>query len=311
MLIALLFSKSMIVRTTPLKLLFLALVVVLGICMTVGCTSDTATPKTTATATTAPAAGNAFALLNQSAADDRAASALLIRLQSDITVAIEALDGRLSRAASRLEATGLNDTVARAILSNLTATSPAIADSVVVSAEGILIAAEPAAYHGAEGADIRYQEHVQRILSSKRPVMSEVITVEEGFPAVVLATPIFTNESRFAGFAAVVFRPEVLIGDAAGPAVNGTPFQAMVVQTDGRVLYDTDPDQVGRMTFEDPLYADYPDLLDVARQVAAERYGAATYAFTAGGQVVQKEIAWTTIGLHGAEWRVAVIREVG
>jgi len=27
--------------------------------------------------------------------------------------------------------------------------------------------------------------------------------------------------------------------------------------------------------------------------------------------VVQKEIAWTTIGLHGAEWRVAVIREVG
>ena len=311
MLVALLFFESMIVRTTPLKLLLPALVVVLGICMTAGCTSDTATPKTTATATTAPAAGNAFALLNQSAADDRAASALLIRLQSDITVALEALDGRLSHAASDLGATGLNDTGARAILSNLTATSPAIADSVVVSAEGILIAAEPAAYHGAEGADIRYQEHVQRILSSKRPVMSEVITVEEGFPAVVLATPIFTSESRFAGFAAVVFRPEVLIGDAAGPAVNGTPFQAMVVQTDGRVLYDNDPDQVGRMTFEDPLYADYPDLLDVARRVAAERHGAATYAFTAGGQVVQKEIAWTTTGLHGAEWRVAVIREVG
>jgi len=26
---------------------------------------------------------------------------------------------------------------------------------------------------------------------------------------------------------------------------------------------------------------------------------------------VQKEIAWTTAGLHGTEWRVAVIRAVG
>ena len=255
------------------------------------------------------AAGATFALLNQPATDDRAASALLIRAQSDITVALETLDGRLSHAASRLGATGLNDTAARAVLSNLAATDPAIVDCTASNPEGTLVAAEPAAYHGAEGTDLRDQPNVLYVLSSKRPVMSEVITVAEGFPAAVISTPVFTNEGRFAGFTSAVFRPEVLIGNAVGPAVNGTPFQVMVVQTDGRVLYDTDPARVGRMTFEDPLYADYPDLLDVARRVAAERYGTATYAFTAGGRSVQKEIAWTTAGLHGAEWRVAVIRE--
>ena len=257
------------------------------------------------------AVGTTATLLNPPAADERAAPALLLRLQSDITVALEALDGRLSHAASDLGATGLNDTATRAILLNLSGTDPAIVDCTASNAGGTFVAAEPAAYHGAEGTDLRDQTIVQYIMASKRPVMSEVITVAEGFPAAVISTPVFTNEGHFAGFTSVVFRPEVLIGNAVGPAANGTPFQVMVVQTDGRVLYDTDPDQVGRMTFEDPLYADYPDLLDVARRVAAERYGAATYAFTAGGRSVQKEIAWTTAGLHGAEWRVAAIREVG
>jgi len=262
------------------------------------------------------AAGAGFAMLNQPAAvpaDESAAdaAAVLLRLQSGITAAFETLDGRLSHAASETGRTGLNDAAARGILLNLSGTDPAIVDCTVSDAGGTLIAAEPAAYHGAEGADLRDQPNVRHILASKRPIMSEVITVAEGFPAAVISTPVFTNESRFAGFASVVFRPEVLIAGVAGPAINGTPFQVMVVQTDGRILYDTDPAQVGRMTFEDPLYADYPDLLDAAHRVAAGRYGTATYGFAVDGETVKKEIAWTTAGLHGAEWRVAVIREVG
>ncbi len=262
------------------------------------------------------AAGAGFAALNQPApppvsATDEDAAALLVRLQSDITTALEALDGRLAYAAFDLGATGLNDAAAHAILANLSATDPSIVDCTVSDAGGTIVAAEPAAYHGVEGADIWGQAHVRHVLATKRPIMSEVITVAEGFPAAVITAPVFTNESRFVGFASIVFRPEDLIAGVAGPAANGTPYQVMVVQTDGRVLYDTDPAQVGKMTFEDPLYADYPDLLEAARRVADERYGTAIYGFAAaGGQAVQKEIAWTTAGLHGTEWRVAVIRAV-
>ncbi len=262
------------------------------------------------------AAGAGFAALNPPAPQpasviDEDAATFLIRLQSDITTALEALDSRLAYAAFDLGETNLSDAAARAALTNLSATDPSIADCVAVDAGGTIVAAEPAAYRGAEGADIRGQDHVRHILATKRPIMSEVITVAEGFPAVVIAAPIVTNENEFVGFAAVVFRPEDLIAGVAGPAANGTPYQVMVVQTDGRVLYDTDPAQVGKMTFDDPLYADYPDLLDVARRVADERYGTATYEFTAdGGEAVQKEIIWTTAGLHGVEWRVAVIRAV-
>jgi len=235
---------------------------------------------------------------------------LLVHLQSDITVALEAVDGRLSHAASDLGGTGLNDTAARGILLNLSDVDPAVVDCTVSDAGGTLLAAEPAAYHGVEGADLRDQPNVRHVLASKRPIMSEVITVAEGIPAAVMSTPIFTGEDRFVGFASVVFRPEVLLAGIADPAANGTPFQVMVIQPDGRVLYDTDMGQIGRMTLEDPLYAGYPDLLDVARRTATERYGTAAYGFEVDGEAVRKEIVWTTTGLHGVEWRVAVIRAV-
>lgn len=259
-----------------------------------------------------------FTVLNQPATPPASgtnedARELLVRLQSDITVALEALDDRLAYTAFDLGKTGLDDTTARNILLNLSSTDPAIVDCTVSDTEGTLLDAEPAEYHGVEGTDLRDQPNVRHILASKRPIMSDLITVAEGIPATVISTPIFTDEGRFAGFTSVVFRPDLLIAGIAGPATNGTPFQAMVVQVeDGRILYDADPTQIGLTPFEDPLFADYPDLLDAARRISAERYGTATYGFAAdGGQAVQKAITWTTAGLHGTEWRVAVIWEVG
>ena len=263
------------------------------------------------------AVGTGFAALNQpapppaSVAEEDAAT-LLIHLQSDITAALEALDNRLAHAAFELGKTDLSDADAHGILANLSATDPSIVDCTVSDAEGTILAAEPTAYRDIEGAEIGGQAHVRHVLATKRPIMSEVITVAENIPATVIVAPIFTNEGLFAGFASVVFRPEALVAGIAEPAANGTPYQVMVIQTDGRVIYDTDPAQIGRMTFDDPLFADYPDLLDVARRVAGERYGTATYGFAAdGGEAVQKEIAWATAGLHGVEWRAAVIRETG
>ncbi|MFA7561816.1 MAG: cache domain-containing protein [Methanoculleus sp.] len=239
---------------------------------------------------------------------DPDAPATLVHLQAGVAGELETLDGRVAQAAFEIGHTGLNDDAARGILTELSGTDPAVVDCVIVDAEGTIIAAEPAAYRGAEGSDISDQEHVQRILATKRPVVSEVITVVEGFPAVVIAAPVFTSESQFAGFVAAVVQPEVLIGGVAEPAVTGTSYQVMVVQTDGRVLSDTDPAQTGRMTFDDPLYADSPGLQDAARRVTSERYSTATYEFAAGGKdAVQKGIIWTTTGLHGTEWRVAVI----
>ena len=125
-----------------------------------------------------PAATNAAAV-------DGDAAALLIRLQSDITAALEDLDDRLAYAAYDLRETDLSGDDAHAILANLSATDPSIVDCTVSDADATIITVEPAAYRGVEDTEIQNQSHVRHILATKRPMMSEMITVAEDIPATV------------------------------------------------------------------------------------------------------------------------------
>ncbi|RQD81779.1 MAG: hypothetical protein D5R96_06455 [Methanocalculus sp. MSAO_Arc2] len=90
----------------------------------------------------------------------------------------------------------------------------------------------------------------------------------------------------------------------AEPIVSGTPYTVCGVDTDGRVLYDTDPDQIG-LPLDDPVYTAYPQLVAFVTRVTEERQGIGTYSF----RDETKESVWTTVSLHGTEWRVAVNRK--
>jgi hypothetical protein len=82
--------------------------------------------------------------------------------------------------------------------------------------------------------------------------------------------------------------------------------------TDGLIHYDPDPEEVGRNLFTDPLYAPYVQLLVLGERIASEKSGTGTYEFLGPGLVdpVVKRAWWATVGLHGAEWRMVVVRAV-
>ena len=62
------------------------------------------------------------------------------------------------------------------------------------------------------------------------------------------------------------------------------------------------------MTFSDPLYQSYPNLLDLANKITQQPAGSGAYTFPAGpGQpAVNKISEWATISLHGTEWRLII-----
>ncbi len=86
--------------------------------------------------------------------------------------------------------------------------------------------------------------------------------------AVALIHPVFTPAGNFTGAVSATFKPGVFLGNIIAPKINGTPYSAFLVQKDGRILYDPDPSEVGKMTFEDPLYKAYPSLLKLAKIMA-------------------------------------------
>ena len=87
---------------------------------------------------------------------------------------------------------------------------------------------------------------------------------------------------------------------------------AWAMQTDGLILYDPDPEEVGRNLFQDPLYKPYVQLLSLGERIASERSGSGVYEFLGPGLTdpVVKSASWATVGLHGTEWRLVVVRVI-
>ena len=82
------------------------------------------------------------------------------------------------------------------------------------------------------------------------------------------------------------------------------------MQTDGRIIYDADPAQEGKMLFSDPVYSDYPQLLTLGHQISTDNSGYGTYQYyktLASADLVKKEGFWTTIGIYGTEWRLVIV----
>ena len=67
--------------------------------------------------------------------------------------------------------------------------------------------------------------------------MSDLFMTVEGFPAVDVASPVFSSDGKFIGSTTLLISPGVLIGRDL-PAMNGrVPWDAWVVQKDGTILY--------------------------------------------------------------------------
>jgi len=228
------------------------------------------------------------------------------KIQDDL----DRLDQATAGAAGALETPGISGPVADTELGRIVASQPIVQDVITYNQDAVVLAAEPEAAKVLIGRVLDVQPTLQAV--SEKPLMSALFPLERGRDGVVIVHPVFSAEGTFAGVVSTAFSPYDLVAPIVLNVSQGTPYSFMVVQTGGRVLYDPDPDEVGRETFDETMYAEFPEIIAFARQYAGNRTGYGTYSFysTGFGEIVRKEAFWTTVGLHGTEWRVIVIREV-
>lgn len=233
---------------------------------------------------------------------------VLSQLQGEITTVLKKLDGDLQRNAQALSGKNLKSDYARGILKKLYETHPYIIDCETVSNKGIMLVVEPSLHKTSEGADISRQAHMVKLFKTKMPVMSSSFSSVEGPDAVVIHHPVFSSDHRFAGSVAALFAPEYLLSGIIGPVSSNLPIDIFLMQTDGRVIYDADPKQIGLNVFTDPFYQPFPDLVALARKVAAESEGTGVYRFyqKGVGDPTTEVAYWRTMSLHGATWRLVI-----
>ncbi|MCW4010528.1 MAG: hypothetical protein NWF05_07910 [Candidatus Bathyarchaeota archaeon] len=237
-------------------------------------------------------------------------ASLLTQAQLQANAELEKLDCALAEACAQLSVTDLQGSQARNILGELAASNPLIVNAATCDASDVLLAVEPDQYRSIEGEDIAGQEQNIQMHQTMRPAMSGMILLVEGFYGVVMVAPIFDGEGAFFGSLSIVIQPSELLKDTVEPLAEGKPYSFFAMQIDGRIIYDADPAQEGKMTFSDPAYADFPELLALGHIVSSETAGYGTYSYHetfASAQVVHKEAYWATVGIYGAQWRLLII----
>ncbi len=233
---------------------------------------------------------------------------ILAELAKETSARLDKVDAELAAAAKGLAKTGLRGTEARKILGDLCRSIPHAVDCTAVDGAGRMVTVEPGDYRRFEGADISGQEQVARLLRTGKPVMSSVIRTVEGFDAVDIEHPVFSPKGSFMGAVSVLIRPESMLSAVAADLVRGLPIDVWAMQKDGRIIYDPDQEEVGKMLFSDPIYKPFPQLLSLGESVTRERDGRGGYQFLGRGlkKPVSKDAFWTTVGLYGTEWRIVV-----
>lgn len=235
--------------------------------------------------------------------------ATLTDAQTNITKELDCIGQSLVYASKQLSTTGLTGTQADTILMALAANSSFIINAATQNLQNTIVAVAPENWSYIEGRNVGEQTYLNPNPNGEiTPVMSPVTAVQSDMMANILAAPIFDNQKQLIGTVSVIFNPQTLIDASTKTALEGKPYELIGMQTDGLMIYDSDPAQQWRNMFTDPAYQDFTQLLELGHQVTDAPSGYGTYRFNLidSATVVHKECYWSTVWAFGQEWRLAL-----
>ncbi len=230
---------------------------------------------------------------------------------SGINGELESVRTSAGESARVLGEAGLTSAAGKEAVRQAMLNHPYAESALVITKDGTVAMAVPENYAGVVNSDLSAHPETERAVRERVPIVSEVFSLEEGYSGVAQSYPVFKEGGEYLGFVSIAYRPDALIDRVIAPLTNGTPYDAWVAQTDGRVIYDTTPEEIGRNLFSDPGYQSR-GLQEAFTRIAAEPSGSLEYSFWDRNweRNVTKEAKWDTAGIDGAEWRIVVTRSM-
>jgi len=217
-------------------------------------------------------------------------------------------DKDFANAAQKISSYELTSNSVRNILIGIHTRHSFIVDCCIVDTNGIMIAVEPEEFKSFEEFDINDQAHVQKIHQAHRPVMSNAFMAVEGFQAVDIQFPIFSENNTFIGSLSMLIRPDSMLVDIIKPIIKGIPANIWVMQNDGIILYDRNEEEIGKNLFTDEMYQPYENLRTLGQEILENNSGYGSYTFLSDTMTepVEKMCFWKTVGLYDMEWKLVL-----
>jgi hypothetical protein len=239
---------------------------------------------------------------------------ILIHAEAAINTELLKLDRLLSNACQQLSTIGLTGSEAEKILNGLyTENSDIIVNAATADKNGILLTGQPSMYSNITGQDIKNQEQNIEMHKTLRPALSNLISLVEGFPGIVMVSPVFDTNEQLIGSLSIVFQPYQLIHPIVKDSTKGV-YTIYALQRNSTLIYDANSEEQGRNIFTDEAYAGYMELQTFIHQVVDTQSGYDKYSYfddlAPSRPLVNKEAYWTTIGIYNTDWRLVIARNL-
>ena len=155
--------------------------------------------------------------------------------------------------------------------------------------------------------NLAQHEHVQRIIKTHQPVVSEVFTAVTGPASVAFHVPVFDHGS-FAGSLGVLIPFNDIARRYLDDIKIGEDGYAWMITQHGTEIYCPVPGHVGRTVFDN--CRDFPSILAMADEMVQGREGATTYIYDrVRGQKVEsitKQAVYLPVRLGNTFWSIVV-----
>jgi len=232
---------------------------------------------------------------------------LLENAREEIMAIFNQMNDLIAVTAEKLSQTGLTGEDSDKELQELFNQLTYVYDIVTIDTDGIIRNVYPSIYSEVLAADISDQPQIVEMHKTLKPTVSEAIETVEGFIGFTLDHPIFNDKNEFIGAVSILMQPE-FFGEVISQKISNFPIEIWIMQKDGTVIYDHNEEEIGLNIFSDELYSDYPELINLAKEMSYKQTGSGEYSFLDQkfGNNVIKKLIWTTITLHNTELRLAL-----
>ncbi|UUX93790.1 hypothetical protein [Methanoplanus endosymbiosus] len=245
-------------------------------------------------------------------ADRNAALSELMAFQGDVSTDLKALGSITEDCGRKVAEDGGDERSVTEFFDKIVAENPAVYTVVYIDSSGTVKINNSGAGGNISGMNLLSQSSVREQTEIKVPMLTDSFILHDKTHASALYYPVFDSEGRYRGFVSLSFLPSELVRESAENLNLRTGFSAMAAQPGGLILYDPDPEEVGKETFGNPEYEDFPEILIFARLYSEEWSGSYEYSFydTGFDKKIRKEAFWTTVDMWDNNWRVFVIRDL-
>ena len=171
-----------------------------------------------------------------------------------------------------------------------------------VDRQGTIIYTEP--YNSkAIGVDISSQPHVAQIISTHKPVISDVFTAVQGHRSIAYHVPVMSGDT-YAGSIAILIPFSRMAEESLATIRTGESGHIFMVGGDGVVLYSDEPAQIGKESVE--LYRHSPAALALIRQMTEGGAGRAVLISASAKEEVGHAV-YSPVRFGAGFWSIAVV----